>query len=247
MEQRPEPEKVSFSLITESLAAGVARFKRMPGQSVGYSMLFVLIGLLFYLALESEKLAPMSIPLAGGFLLVGPALMAGFFSLSDALDEGRAPAASDIVAGFRKASIGLWGIALLCAFLFLIWITDAATLYTFMVGHDPIGFALLLPPMDNVVSFVFFSSLGGAVIAFILFAVSAFSVPLIIYRQTPIVLAVVASIRAVFRNLLVSLSWGMLLVMLIMTSALLLPLLPLTLPVCAYASLHLYRGVFPES
>ncbi len=247
MNQRPEPVKVTFSLIGESLAAGAAQFKRAPGLSIGYSALFTLIGFMMYMFLETEKLAPMSISLAGGFMLVGPALLAGFFSVSDTLDEGRSPTIGDIIAGFRKSPAGLWGIAFLCMFLFFIWITDAGTIYAFVVGQDPIGFLALLPPIDNVTTFLFFSSLMGLVLAFIIFAISAFSVPLLIYQGTPIVQAVVASIRAVFRNFVVAIAWALVLTLLVMTAALFLPLLPLTLPICAYASLYIYRGVFPQS
>ncbi len=194
--------------------------------------------------LEAEKIAPISHSLAAGFLLIGPALLVGFFGISDALDQGRKPVISDIFKGFRHSSAGLWGFSMLCVFLFLIWLTEAATVYAFVVGADPIDFIGMVPPDDNVIGFLFFTSLGGLVLAFITFIASAFTVPLMFYTDTHMVQAVVASARAVFRSFRVMITWAMLLVILIMGAAWFLPLLPLTLPVGAYASLALYHAVF---
>lgn len=82
------------------------------------------------------------------------------------------------------------------------------------------------------------------VIAFIVFTASAFAVPLMIYKDYGMVKAIVSSVRAVFKNFFIMMVWALLLVILIMGAAWFLPLLPLTLPVCAYTSLALYRAVF---
>lgn len=120
---------------------------------------------------------------------------------------------------------------------------DAAILYAYMVGGEPVsGWTAA-----GVERFVLWAAVSGAVVALLLFAVSAFAVPLLCERRCGLVAAVATSVRLVLGNLPWSLLWGALLAALLITSALLLPLLPLTLPWLAYASRDLYRRVVPFS
>ncbi|MDO9599408.1 MAG: DUF2189 domain-containing protein [Azoarcus sp.] len=241
-----QPAPVSLGDIGASITAGVAQFRLLPGLSAAYAAVFVVLGGLLFLALEAVSIAPLSLSLAGGFMLIGPILLAGFFSVSDILRAGGKPVVADIAQGFRRMPRGGWVVSFVCALLFLIWLTDAGTLYGFMVGHEPMGFARMLPVDVRVANFLLFSSFMGAVLAFILFTISAFSIPLIYDRRADLVSGVVASVRAVFRRFPVVMCWAVLLAAVIMLSALLLPLMLLTLPVMAYASRAFYFRVFPE-
>jgi uncharacterized membrane protein len=116
-----------------------------------------------------------------------------------------------------------------------------------MVGREPTQLAQLLQADAALQRFVFFSSIAGAVLAFILFAVSAFSIPLIYDRRADLVLGVVASVRAVFSRFGVIMTWACLLATVTITSAIILPLLLVTLPVMAYASRELYFRVYPPA
>ncbi len=247
MSQHPEQNTISFSDLTAALGIGMQQFKNSMLFSLGYSTLFTLVGFALYMLLELQGMAPMSHSLAGGFMLIGPAIVVGFFKISDAVDEGRKPSMSDILYGFLHSPVGLWGASLLCLFLFMIWISEAATVYAFVIATEPVTFMGMVSAGENVNQFIFYTSLGGLVIAFITFVASAFSVPLLVYTKLGMVQAIVASISAVFRNFLVMMTWAMLLVLLVMVAAWFLPLLPLSLPVAAYSSLALYRAVFPQN
>lgn len=86
----------------------------------------------------------------------------------------------------------------------------------------------------------------GAALAFIIFSVSAFSIPLIYDRRATLVSGVVASVRAVFTRFPVVMAWALTMSAVIILSALLLPLLLFTLPVTAYASRAFYWRVYPR-
>ena len=60
-------------------------------------------------------------------------------------------------------------------------------------------------------------------------------------------LGVVASVRAVFSRFGVIMTWACLLATVTITSAIILPLLLVTLPVMAYASRELYFRVYPPA
>lgn len=240
-----QPARVGFRDLGAALATGWAEFRAAPLISVAYAGVFVVIGALLFLILEANSIAPLSQSLAGGFVLLGPMLLAGFFAISDVLRGGGKPVAADVVGGFRRMPRGGWVVSFVCALLFLIWLTDAGTLYGFMVGHEPFAFARLFAVDARVTDFIVFSSLMGAVLAFILFAISAFSIPLIYDRRADLVSGVVASVRAVFGRFPVVMCWAFLLAAVIMVCAVLLPLLLVGLPVMAYSSRAFYFRMFP--
>jgi hypothetical protein len=97
----------------------------------------VLIGVLIFALLLARPGAQMMLPFAGGFLLVGPAVLAA--SLPCGGRGGRAPGRGTCwrPSGGRRGACGCWpGCA---ALLFLIWMTDAATVYSFMIGVGRAG------------------------------------------------------------------------------------------------------------
>ncbi len=254
MTARPNAHEAAANLVAAPLTLpdigasvrfGLGQFRARPLISATFAALFVAVGVLMYAVLEFGEIAPMSLSLAGGFMLVGPALLVGFFSLSDKLRKARHVGFGDIWEGFRRMPRGGWVVSFVCGLLFLIWITDAGILYGFMVGRESFGFLRLLRIEGVVVNYAAYSAIMGAVLAFILFTVSAFSIPLIYDGRAQLVSGVVASVRAVFGHFGVMMCWALLLSAVIIVSALLLPLLLVTLPVMAYASRELYLRAFP--
>lgn len=239
------PAPLVLADVSASLRFGLSQFRTLPLLSSGLSALFVAIGLLMFAALEYGQIAPMSLSLAGGFMLVGPILLAGFFSVSDKIRKGRHAHFGDIWDGFRRMPRGGWVVSFVCGLLFLIWVTDAGILYGFMVGREAFGFLRLLKVEGLVVNYAAYSAIMGAILAFILFSVSAFSIPLIYDGRAQLVSGVVASVHAVFGRFGVVMCWALVLAGVIIVSTLLLPLLLVTLPVMAYASREFYFRTFP--
>ena len=213
--------------------------------SITYAMVFAVIGVLILVGMERASFAPMILPLAGGFMLIGPVLLLGFFATADRVASGEKGTFADILLGYSRASREMLVIALVCTLLFVIWVTDAATLYGFIVGRTPATLLTPVLPAENVVFFLIWSSLLGAFLAFVIFAISAFSVPLLYYRRAGLVQAVSLSVSAVLANLGPSLLWGLFLSLAIIGSILIFPHFLLTFPVLAFASHALYRELFP--
>lgn len=241
--------RLTYADISAALGIGRAMFLDMPRVSIAYAAVFTLFGLILLGAIGAFGVSPLALPLAGGFMLLAPVLLTGYFELAGRRLRGANPQVSDAFAAFRRAPTGLWLVALICAFLFLVWITDAGVLYSFTIGGEDIGYDLAWFPelAGNVLKFELWGSLMGSVIAYMIFAVSAFSVPLIYERRCGAVLGIQVSVRTVVGNFLVCLAWGLVLSISIVCSILLLPLLLLTLPVMSYASFALYRKAFPSA
>lgn len=237
------------SKLREVLRWGWETFREAPGPSMGYAGIFVVIGMIVLTALGWLGISPMLLPFAGGFMLVAPPLLVGFFRLADLVAAGESPGLAEAYRAFAGAPLALWVVAFVCAFLFLVWITDAGVLYSFMIGGVDLPYELpwIIRLRQEVVAFEFWASLMGSVLAFIIFCISAFSVPLLYQGRADLVGSISASVRAAVGNFVLSILWGSLLTVVVVISIVLLPLLLVSLPVLAYASYALYRELFPPA
>jgi uncharacterized membrane protein len=236
---------LNFASLRQALAEGWALANATRGVSIAYAAIFTLAGLLIVGTLLTQGLTPFVVAAAGAFMLVGPVILAGFFGIARSFEAGEPPRFSSVLAGFSAAAPALWALALVCALLFMIFVTDAAILYSYMVGVTPVWLTDIVPVSASVMKFLLWGAVSGLVVAFLLYCVSAFSVPLLCERRAGLVTAVTASVRIVFGNFGPVMLWAALISSLIIGSILLLPLLPLTLPWLAYASRALYQQALP--
>lgn len=245
------PNAVNLSSLVGWVRAGWQTFLQARGLSAAYAGIFAVLGFMQFFAVVTAGLSPLVVALAGGFMLIGPALLCGFFNVSDRLERGEQVSVGHFFAGFRLAPPALWVVALVEMFLFLIWLTDAGVVYGLYFGVTkdmglPEFFAGLAGEGDTW-PYLFFSGLMGTLLAFIIYTTSAFAVPLLFYRRANLAGAVSASVRAVFSSFPAMLGWAVVLsVAMFAAMLLLLPLFPVVFPVLAYASRHAYREVFPE-
>lgn len=247
MTEQLQGNKFSITDIFQCLKLGLVMFKANTAVSVAYSSVFALIGLVLLGAIGWIGASPLAIPVAGGFMLIGPILLSGFFRIADSHINNEPTSAADAFLALTRAPSQLWIIALICTMLFLVWITDAATLYAFMVGDENLPYTLpsLIHFSKGVIAFEFWASVMGSVIAFIILSVSAFSVPLLYQNRCNLVSAITNSVKTIFINFRASLIWGIMLSFLMILSILIMPLFVITLPVLAFASYELYKKVFP--
>lgn len=249
MENALNYRKVSFSDIPNWLAHGWRMFQQTRNASMAYAGIFAVIGAILLIGAIALNIAPMVFPLAGGFMLVGPVFLSGFFYVATLRAEQIPIRFSDFFLGFRRSPASLWAISLICAFLFLIWLTDAAIVYSLYFGTAPILESLKLVAWlgehGKLLSFTLFCSLSGSVLAFMIFAISAFSVPLIFCRRVELTKAVGASVRAIFGNFRVMIVWGSILAIALGGTILLfMPLFIVAFPVLAYAGEQAYREIY---
>ncbi len=238
-------QPLSLDALFDALAEGWGLVQQTLLASLIYAALFVVGGAGIIGLLLSRGWTPLVLAAAGAFMLLGPVILAGFYGIARAAEAGERPGLAAVGAGFAAASRSLWALALVCGLLFMIFITDAAILYAYMLGDTPIWLGELLPAASSVSRYVLWSSVSGAFIAALLYTVSAFSVPLLCERRASLVEAVVASVRVVFGNFFVALVWAFLLAAIVIVSILLLPLLLWNLPWLAYSSRALYRKALP--
>jgi uncharacterized membrane protein len=240
------PRSITAASVPSALASGWRVFLVSARVAMTYAAIFAVIGVFLLWGVASIGLAPLAWSLAGGFLLVGPVVLAGFLALAAAVRAGRKPGWGDIVRAYRRVPRGLVGLSAVCVLLYIIWLTDAGILYSFMVGDTTAGWQMFLPVTGELMRFQLGAWVMGSVFALIVFCISAYSVPLLVERRATLVTGVAASVKAVFGNPAASLAWALVLGAAVIVAIVIPPVLIVILPVLAFAGEALYREVFPS-
>ena len=72
--------KFTINDVISSIGDGWIMFWEIPGVSIAYTSIFALSGLILLSGIGMMGLSPMALPFAGGFMLIGPILLSGFFT-----------------------------------------------------------------------------------------------------------------------------------------------------------------------
>lgn len=243
----PAFSQLTIASLLRAWRHGWALFSRCRQLSVTYAMIFSLIGVVILVAIERASYAPLIVPLGGCLLLIGPTLLCGFFALADRVARHESSTLADIVGGCSRSSPAIFAVAALSTAFFIVWLADVAMLYGVTVGRVPMLPGPFVPQIKDVVLFRVWSSLLALLLPLVIFAISAFSVPLLYYRRVALWPALRLSVAAVVSNFAVSALWTLWLSFCLVASIVVFPLILLTFPVLAFASHSLYRELFPRN
>jgi uncharacterized membrane protein len=223
------------------LKSGWHDFKQAPRQSLSYGLVMVLLSyIISFMALKFGNIYSL-LSLLSGFILLGPVIAIGLYSISSQIQEGKPPVLGYCLREGRRhfGNIIVFGFMLLV--VFLIWARSASMLHVFypVEAHASLD------------SFLIFLSIGtgvGAVFAGIIFTASAFSLPMIMDRKVDMVTAVVTSVNAVLRNKQAMLVWATLIVLSVIFSFVTLFFgFLILLPVIGHATWHAYQETIDAS
>lgn len=217
------------------LRLGWQDFRRAPAQSLCYGVAIVLISyFITALALFFGGYAVV-LGLLSGFIFLGPLLALGLYDISRTLERGQTPT---LLHGLREGWRHLGDeliFALIIGVVFLVWARAASMVHVFFpIESDP--------RWSDLALFFGIGSAIGSIFATIIFAVSAFSLPMIIDRQTDMVTAAITSINAVLRNKTAMVVWAALIVACVGVGFVTAYLgLAVLLPVIGHATWHAYQ------
>ncbi len=230
------------------LARGWADMRRASGVSLAYGLVFTVLGFIILGGLWFVDLFYLILPVSAGFMLVGPFLAVGLYETSRRLMAGEPVSLGHALRGLQRntSQIVLMGVALM---LFLLaWIRLATLIFALFFSHAP-------PRLDNFVVEVFFSvssipflivGIGvGAVLAVVVFAISAVSIPMLLDRpEVNVATAIVTSVTAVRANIMPMAVWAALVVLFTAAGLVTLYLgLIVAMPLIGHATWHAYRDV----
>lgn len=245
---RPEPalRPVHLSDLAMILRGAVGDFRRAPGVSMSIALVYTMGGWLLTALLTVFSLPFLVYPLAMGFALVAPFVAVAFYDVGRRLEQGETPTltmAWCAVCDARNRDIR-W-MALITSFAFFIWMDIAAMITLSFFGATALDLPELLRQITTTSHGLAFLVVGhavGAVIAFLVFAISAISIPMLFDRDIDIMTAMRASVRLVHANPVALGLWcAIIAASIVLAIATGLVLLPVVLPILGYASWRLYR------
>ncbi len=237
------------------LAAGWRDLWRVPSVSLTYGLIFAGVSGALTVMLFRLDMQYMLMPMAAGFMLVGPMLAVGLYETSRRLEAGEPVSLRTALFVTTRSPAQLAFLGALLMLMLLAWIRVAQLLYALFFGLTPFaGF-------ENTINTVFFTPEGlamlavgtvvGGVIAVGVFATAAFAVPMLMVRDMDAVSAMIASLNVVRANPWPMIVWGWLIVvMAVVGIATLYVGLIVTFPLLGHATWHSYRqvidGVTPD-
>jgi len=242
----PQVRRIGLTDLRDCLARGWDDFRAAPTQLIFIGLIYPVVGFLAARAAVGD-LKPLLWPLLAGLSIMGPVLAIGLYEISRRREQGAPVSWTTALDAFRSPAIGgivLLGLVLL--FLFALWVAAAQGIYNATMGgvvpdtmsgflgtilHTPEGFRLIA--LGNIV---------GALFAVVVLAISVVSFPMMLDRLCGPTLAVQTSLRAVARNPVPMLAWGVIVAVILALGAIpALVGLALAMPLLGHATWHLYR------
>lgn len=251
----PEVARLRFADIGAVLRAGWRDFRRVPLVGLFFAAFYVVGGLILFTQLQIADQSYSIIPVALGFPLLAPFAAVGLYEVSHRLEMKENP---DLHSGldcrwreilgvvFAQKDRQIPSVAMVIIFIFLVWVFIAHMIFALFLGLMPMqeilsNWQVTILSMNGV-KMLGFGSLIGLIFAYVLFSLTAVSIPLLLDKEIDFITAMILSWRVVAENRVVMLAWGaMISVMLFVAMIPAFLGLFLALPVLGHATWHMYR------
>lgn len=208
---------------------------RAPGPSMAYGLSVVIFFyLVAWLAWDGGNTVAL-FSLVVAFILAGPVLAFGLYSISRQLERGQQPRLGICLRESRNHLRNELLFALALLVVLLIWARAATMVNVFAPIDEEDGWL-------GIVQFLLIGSAVGSIFAAIVFSMSVVALPMMLDRGTDAITAALTSINAVLNNKGPMLLWAVIigLLMLLGVATGLLGL-ALVFPLLGHASWHAYR------
>jgi uncharacterized membrane protein len=242
--QRHLPPKAALGW----LGAGWRDLTRQPGLSLAYGFAVFLVSLLTVWSMFTFGWDHILFPALSGFLIVGPLVAIGLYEISRSLDAGEPVTFRRLIRVRARSGTQIFFVGMLLCLLMLIWWRAAVIVYALFFGYRP------FPGLDNLAAMLFTTSIGwamlivgavvGGLFAAFSFAISAFSIPMLLNERSDALTAMGTSMALVWNNLPVMIAWGAIALGLFVISLLTgLVGLVVVFPLLGYGTWHAYKAI----
>jgi uncharacterized membrane protein len=230
------------------LAAGWRDLRTKPAPSLIYGFVVFAVSAIIVVGLFAFDLDYILLPAFAGFMVVGPVLAIGLYEKSRRLEAGTPVTLGSMLRPHAVSMGQILFIGVLLCLLMLLWMRAAVILYALFFGLLP------FPGLAQIAHVLFTTLTGwallivgtavGALFAAFSFAISAFSIPMLLEKRVDALTAMGTSMALVWNNLPVMLTWGAIVLALFLLSLAtgLLGLI-VVVPLLGHGTWHAYRAV----
>ena len=241
---RPIVQRLVLADLGAVLRAGFADFRHAPQFGLFFSAVYVLGG--FLMLWIGAGHVSWTLATSLGFPLIAPFAAAGLYEVSRRMEKGQAlECGAELGNVWHERTRQLHWLGANIVIYFLFWTFLAHMIFALFMGLSTMtnvsqSYEVFLTPIG--LTMIAVELAVGAVLAFLLFALTVVSLPLVLHREVDFVTAMLVSLKTVRENLIVMLAWA--LIIAVLTIFALLPWflgLMIVLPVLGHATWHLYR------
>lgn len=239
--------EVPFDAVWTWLGHGWRDMWRVPHISLTYGAVFTAVSLLILVGLYFAGGVALILPLAGGFLLLGPMIAVGLYETSRRLEAGEPMTFGDIVTVGMKSPGQLAFLGAVMLIVYFAWLGIALLLFMLFLGSQPLALENIVPNLLftwNGLGFLIVGTTIGAVFALFVFSATVVSIPLLMRREVDVVTAALTSIEAVARNPVPMAIWAILIAgMMVLAFVTLFLGMVIVFPLVGHATWHVYKSL----
>jgi uncharacterized membrane protein len=250
----PLPRKVDWnrnlapSMTVDWLRSAWTDFKTKPAISLAYGMVVFVVSLVLIATLFTSQRDYFLFPAIAGFMVAGPAFAIGLYEKSKKIAEGADINFSNTMPKWSHSGGQIAFIGVLLVLLVMLWIRAAVLLYALFFGLLPFeGLQSIIPTLIGTpsgIALLIVGSLVGGLFASFAFAISVFSIPILLAEDTDAFTAMGTSMALVWNNLPTMLVWAAIVLGLFLVSCLTgFIALIVVFPVLGHATWHAYEAV----
>jgi uncharacterized membrane protein len=234
------------------LALGWRDLKTVPSMSIAYGAIIFLISIVFVGGLIALGRDYILFPAFAGFMVVGPILAVGLYEKSRRIEAGQPLRWHDIFFVRPRSGGQILFTGVLLCLLMMVWMRAAVIIYALFFGLLP------FPGLNHIVPMLFTTGVGyamlavgtavGGLFAAFSFAISVFSIPMLLDEPVDALTAMGSSMALVWNNLRVLLVWAVIvLALFLLCLATGMIGLIVIYPLLGHATWHAYRAVQAEA
>lgn len=243
----PDTPRVERLRALRWLAAGWRDMRRTPWISVGYGLVFALLG---YALMEVSGDYPhFAMTYVAGFFLVGPFLAIGLYAIARRLEHNKPAGIYHALTAWHRSGLSIALFGLMITIVLMFWIR-LSWLFIGLILAGGGDISTLITPSampGQGLEFLAVYTLSGALLAAVVFALSATSLPMMYDRRVDVVTAMRTSLSVVARNLTAMIVWAGLIVLIVgLGMATLMVGFVIAFPWLGYATWHAYRDLVPR-
>jgi len=245
---RPQVRRINADDVYAALRAGWEDFRAAPRFGLFFGGIYAAGGILIFLLLWLLEQPLWIVTFAFAFPLVGPFAAIGLYEVSRRRETGEPLGWSEVLGVvWNERNRQIPSMAFIVLALLMLWMWVASMLVILFLGRMSGAVYSNLDAIfssGNGIMLLIVGGLVGGLIAFLLFALTAVSLPLLLDRDIDYVTAMSVSLQAVTDNLHAMLHWAWIVVALLFVGMLPMFLgIVVALPVLGHATWHIYRKV----